>query len=525
MKADTSHMPDTHAAHDTIGHHGIARVTGAYGQIERAALVAAAVIMLGIVAASAWLSINNEARLNDAAATQEIRARTVDLLQAVTNAETGQRGYLLTGKDRYLAPYSHAAAQVPPMLAKLGAAVGIDSMFPSLKAAIDEKMAELGQTVALTQQGRREEALAIVNSDRGQALMEMTRTLSARLTDRQRQALMQDLRASQNGARLLVAFDTVALVLLTLLTVFVTSSVNRNVTSLRRTRAALEVSNAALGDANAALQAGSDRLELAVRERTAELTLANDEIQRFAYIVSHDLRSPLLNIIGFTSELETATATLNTFVHVQASAAGVAVPAEVRAASEEDLPEAIRFIQTSTAKMDRLINAILRLSREGRRVLTPERLDMGALLRGAIDSVRHQAAAVGAEITLGEVPVIVSDRIAVDQVFSNLIDNALKYLVDGRPGAVEVAGRQKGGTVLISVRDNGRGIAPRDRERVFELFRRAGTQDRPGEGIGLAHVKALVRRLGGAIECESNPGEGSIFTVRLPLVLSHGGGE
>ena len=463
--------------------------------------------------------------VGDAAATQEIRARTVDLLQSLTNAEAGQRGYLLTGKDRYLAPYNQAAAQVPALLGRLGAAVGVDPAFPSLKAAIEEKMAELGQTVVLTQQGRRDEALAIVNSDRGQALMEVTRTISTHLTERQRQALVQDLRASQNGARAVVAIDTVAFVLLTLLTVFVTSSVNRNVTSLRRTRAALEESNAALGEANAALQAGSDRLERAVRERTAELTLANDEIQRFAYIVSHDLRAPLLNIIGFTSELETATATLNAFVHVQAGAGGVPVPPEVRSASEEDLPEAIRFIQTSTAKMDRLINAILRLSREGRRVLTPERLDMVALLRGAIDSVRHQAAAVGAEITLGEVPAIVSDRIAVDQVFSNLIDNALKYLVDGRPGLVDVAGRRHGGAVLISVRDNGRGIAARDRERVFELFRRAGTQDRSGEGIGLAHVKALVRRLGGAIECESTLGEGSVFTVRLPLVLSHGGAE
>ncbi len=496
-----------------------------YGRVERAALVAAAVIMLGIVAASGWLSINNEARLGDAAMTQDIRARTVDLLQTVTSAETGQRGYLLTGKDHYLDPYRQAAARAPAMLDGLSRAMGADPMFPPLRGAISEKLAELAQTVALTQSGRREEALAVVASDRGQALMDHIRDLAARLTERQRLALVEDLGISQRGARAVVIVDTLALVLLTLLSVFVGSSVNRNVRSLRQTRAALEVSNTALGEANAALRAGSERLEIAVRERTAELTLANDEIQRFAYIVSHDLRAPLLNIIGFTSELETATATLNSFVHAQAGAGGTAVPADVRAASEEDLPEAIRFIQTSTAKMDRLINAILRLSREGRRVLTPERLDMVALLRGAIDNVAHQAAAVGAEITLGEVPAIVSDRIAVDQVFSNLIDNALKYLLDGRPGRIEVAGRRHGGAVWISVADNGRGIAERDRERVFELFRRAGVQNRPGEGIGLAHVKALVRRLGGAIECESNLGEASVFTVRLPLVLSHGGAE
>jgi signal transduction histidine kinase len=203
----------------------------------------------------------------------------------------------------------------------------------------------------------------------------------------------------------------------------------------------------------------------------------------------------------------------------------LAVPENVRAASEEDLPEAIRFIQSSTAKMDRLINAILRLSREGRRVLVPEQLDMTALLQAAIDNLAHQAERVGAGITLAPVPAIVSDRIAIDQVFSNLIDNALKYLADGRPGRIVVEGVRQGMWVVVSVRDNGRGIAERDIERVFELFRRAGNQDRPGEGIGLAHVKALVRRLGGAIECESRLGEGSVFSVRLPVVLTHARSE
>jgi signal transduction histidine kinase len=496
-----------------------------YGRVERLALAAAALIMLAIVAASAWLSVDNEARLRDAAVTQDIRARTVDLLQTVTSAETGQRGYLLTGKTSYLTPYSKAAAAAPVMLEALGRLIGPDPSFIALRAAITEKLAELAQTVSLAGSGRHEDAMAVVDSDRGQTLMEGIRTLSATLTDQQRAALVRDLAGSQRGARAVVLVDAIAFLLLALLTAFVTNSVNRTVRRLRNTREALEHANTALETANAELQSGRDRLEIAVRERTAELTLANEEIQRFAYIVSHDLRAPLLNIIGFTSELETATATLNNFVHAQAGAGALAVPEDVRTASEEDLPEAIRFIQTSTAKMDRLINAILRLSREGRRVLVPERLDMAQLLRAAIDSVRHQAEAVAAEITLGQVPDIVSDRIAVDQVFSNLIDNALKYLVDGRTGQIAVEGRRDGGTIFITVTDNGRGIAPRDLDRVFELFRRAGNQDRPGEGIGLAHVKALVRRLGGAIEVSSRLGEGSVFSVRLPVVLTHAGSD
>jgi signal transduction histidine kinase len=338
------------------------------------------------------------------------------------------------------------------------------------------------------------------------------------MTDRQRVALNADLQRSKTSARNLVAIDTLAFVVLALLTVFVTASVNRYVAGLANARAALQA-------ANAELEAGRDRLEQAVLERTADLTQANEEIQRFAYIISHDLRAPLLNIIGFTSELENATSRLNSFVTEHIAASDVAIPETVRLASEEDLPEAIGFIQTSTAKMDRLINAILRLSREGRRVLVPEHLDMNGLLKNVVDSVRHQVATADAEVTLGTIPPIVCDRIAIEQIFSNLVENALKYLQDGRPGQIAITSRREGRMVCVEVADNGRGIAARDMERVFELFRRAGVQDRPGEGIGLAHVKALVRRLGGTIECTSTLGEGSVFAVRLPVVLAHIGND
>jgi signal transduction histidine kinase len=104
----------------------------------------------------------------------------------------------------------------------------------------------------------------------------------------------------------------------------------------------------------------------------------------------------------------------------------------------------------------------------------------------------------------------------LEQIFSNLLDNALKYLRDGVPGRVAVTGRSSPAGLVYEVRDNGRGIAPKDRERVFELFRRSGVQDRAGEGIGLAHVRTLVRRLGGTITLASEFGQGSTFTITLP---------
>lgn len=489
-----------------------------YGVYERLAFAAGFLIMLGIVASGVWIARSNEGNLADAARTQDIRATTVDLLEAVTSAETGQRGYLLTGKPSYLAPYDAAVARVPELTARLMELTGGGADVAAWRGLIAAKMAELAHTVALARAGQRDAALAIVDSDFGQRTMEQARALAVRLTDRQRGALKRDLDRSRAGAEALVAIDATAFLILALLTVFVTASVNRFIRRLGQARLALQA-------ANDELAAGRDRLEQAVLVRTADLTRANEEIQRFAYIISHDLRAPLLNIIGFTSELENATSRLNSFVTQHIAASDMAIPEDVRLASEEDLPEAIRFIQTSTAKMDRLINAILRLSREGRRVLVPEQLDMKQLLANVIDSVRHQVDAADAEVTLGPLGPILSDRIAIEQIFSNLIENALKYAQNGRPARIAVSAERDGGFIRYDVADNGRGIAAHDLTRVFELFRRAGVQDRPGEGIGLAHVQALVRRLGGAITCRSVLGEGSTFSVRLPVVLAHGRSE
>ncbi|MBV9075989.1 MAG: HAMP domain-containing histidine kinase [Methylobacteriaceae bacterium] len=238
-------------------------------------------------------------------------------------------------------------------------------------------------------------------------------------------------------------------------------------------------------------------------------------MQRFAYIVSHDLRAPLVNIMGFTTELEALRADMFGRLDELAKTASEAERGGDRQLGA-DFDEAIGFIKASIGKMDRLINAILRLSREGRRQFKPERVDMEALVEGIRASLAHQADAAGATIAVSRLPSIVSDRLALEQIFTNLVDNALKYLRSGVPGRIEVSGRSTPGGLVFEVRDNGRGIDPKDRERVFELFRRSGVQDRPGEGIGLAHVRALVRRLGGTIGLTSEPGRGSTFTVTLP---------
>lgn len=110
-----------------------------------------------------------------------------------------------------------------------------------------------------------------------------------------------------------------------------------------------------------------------------------------------------------------------------------------------------------------------------------------------------------------ELSEVVADRTAMGQVVGNLLNNAVTYLEPGRPGEIEVSGERAGNGATFHVRDNGRGIAERDRDKVFTPFRRAGKEDVPGEGMGLAYVQALIRRHGGRMWFESEPGQGSTF--------------
>ncbi len=261
------------------------------------------------------------------------------------------------------------------------------------------------------------------------------------------------------------------------------------------------------------------RLHDALAERAAELKESNDELQRYAYIVSHDLRAPLVNVMGFTNELKSLKPEL-------LSAGGKPEGDPGREQVERDFDESIGFIDVAVAKMEGLIAAILKLSREGRRTFRPEPVPMRGMLQGLADALRHQSGEAGAEIRIAaDLPDLEADRLALEQIFGNLLDNAVKYLDPRRPGLIEIEGeRLPGQRARYRVRDNGRGIAPGDHGRIFELFRRSGRQDRPGEGIGLAHVKALVRALGGRIEVDSALDEGTTFTVTLPQVAAETSG-
>ncbi|HYE43433.1 MAG TPA: CHASE3 domain-containing protein [Caulobacteraceae bacterium] len=481
--------------------------------LGRSVLVLLSVAFLALLGANVttFLMMRHTGELNELVEhTHQVRGAVHQLRVAALEAENGQRGVLLTGEIYYLSIHDQAVARTPTLLDELE---GLTRDNPVQQARVNRLRDLFQRRYAIIQRGldmyragRREAAVGVLRSGDGRRLSAEIRA-ELRAADEAEQILLRT-RSEESKAEAARAAGVNALGGLLILLAAIISLL-----LFRRYIAELQASREKLDHLNRGL-------ERRVDERTEALTRANEEIQRFAYIVSHDLRAPLVNVMGYTSELQAASKALERQVSVLEERAPETLDPEAVQAVREDVPEAIGFIRASTAKMDSLINAILKLSREGRRTLNVELVNMTAAVQAIADSVRHQTEAQGAEIRVEMLPQIESDRLSLDQIFGNLIDNAVKYLDPARPGVIVVRGAPEGPDVVrYEVEDNGRGIAPRDHERVFELFRRAGVQDRTGEGLGLAFVKNSVRRLGGTIELRSALGKGSTFILKFPKRL------
>ena len=433
------------------------------------------------------------------------------LVSLLTDAETGQRGFMLTANPAYLQVYNNALTQIPSVVETMDELIADDpELAPRLervRSLYEARRTLMIDTVNMTRQGRIGEAVGAVRSGHGKALMDAMRLEVAEISnaiDRRTEAATS---AATSSRQYTTAFSVFAGLLIVVLGIIGAGLVRRQIGDLLKAQRELDRANSGL--------------EAEVRERTSELVRANEEIQRFAYIVSHDLRAPLVNVMGYTSELERISGKVDALIAKLEVEHPDTVSEDTALAIREDAPEAIGFIRASTSKMDGLIKAILQLSRDGRRELTPNELDMNQLVKGLVDAVAHPLSAGDGRVEVGDLPSIVNDRMAIEQIFGNLIDNAIKYRKPEQSLLLAIKGKDLSGQeVEFEVTDNGRGIAPKDHERVFELFRRSGRQDQPGEGLGLAFVRNTVRRLGGSITVESDVGEGTTFRIRLPRTFA-----
>ena len=474
-------------------------------------LLAGAIALLLLVNISTFVLIQRTAAFNEQVdATWQLRRAARGVLLNMKDAETAQRGYMLTGQTSFLLTYGQSVEAAPQMLDRLTELAGDDEVGQASVEALTrlsrDKFLEMSSIIDLSRRGQTAQALDQLRSGRGKTLMEQMDTEISTLDSQLGARLSAQQARSEGSAVFTIIVNAIAGALILVLGGIVAMLVRRYLIDLARARADLDRVNAGLEDT--------------IKARTAALTRANEEVQRFAYIVSHDLRSPLVNVMGYTAELEQAGRTIDLQLTKVETVAPDLIEKDAITAAREDMPEAIGFIRASTEKMDRLINAILKLSRDGRRGLTPETLDVGKMAKAAADSIRHQLEETNTEFVVGDMVPFESDRLSIEQIIGNLIENAVKYSDATRPNRIEVSGRDlAGGWVEFAIADQGRGIAPKDHERIFELFRRAGRQDRPGEWLGLAFVRNSVRPLGGDLSVESELGKGSTFILKFPTRL------
>jgi PAS domain S-box-containing protein len=223
------------------------------------------------------------------------------------------------------------------------------------------------------------------------------------------------------------------------------------------------------------------------------LEISNRELDQFAYVASHDLKAPLRGIGNLSQWIE--------------EDLGQAVPDAVR--------EHLDLLRGRVSRMEGLIDGILQYSRAGRTREMPEQVDVGGLLRDVIELIAPPS---DLDIEIGtEMPTLVTERLLLEQVFMNLIGNAVKYA--GEPGGtIRVETIPVGPFHRFTVRDDGPGIAPEYHDRIFGIFQTLEARDKvEGTGIGLSLVKKIVENRGGRVWLESAPGEGATFHFLWPV--------
>jgi signal transduction histidine kinase len=435
-----------------------------------AALLAALAALVGSVAWGHW---SLRGFLAQAEARRRETSAAIALVGAVAlarEAESGQRGYLLTGDDAYLLPYRRAVRQV----AEASALVASSGPWPpaevaALRADLDAKMREMASSVTLAEAGRREEAVDVVRSGRGRRLMGSLRARATRLlVESDRRARARERGMERRARALLLLAPVVA------------------------------AAAPAVAIASALVAVRQDRARVAAE---AGASKARSEAARMAVVldaISHDVRTPLNAILQYAQVgealLDEGLREVSPFRHAMA--------------------EVVRACRS----LDDLLAGYLDVVRAERGTIAPAPLRLASLLADVEQLLRPSAAA--RELTLATACPpglsVRSDRAKLKPVLMNLAANAIKFTPSG---GVSIDAEAARGGVLLRVADTGPGVPPGLLPRLFEDFVQASNPERDprkGFGLGLSIAARLAAQVGASIEVESVPGCGTTFTVRVP---------
>jgi signal transduction histidine kinase len=267
------------------------------------------------------------------------------------------------------------------------------------------------------------------------------------------------------------------------------------------------------------------RFQADLARRAGELARINETLRQqtqenemFIYSVSHDLRAPLVNLQGFSKELIRACDELR--VALRQSSLGAEARQRIERVVDEDIGEALHYLQTAVLRASHIIDALLRLSRVGHVEYRQQKVEVRDIVPRVVDAMQVSIRARRARVIVDELPAVWGDPTALEQVFANLIGNAVNYLDPAREGRVEIGTTPAPPGVrslrIFYVRDNGLGIPAVALPRLFSAFQRLHSNVAAGEGIGLALVRRVVERHGGRVWAESKEGVGTTFYLSLP---------
>jgi signal transduction histidine kinase len=254
-----------------------------------------------------------------------------------------------------------------------------------------------------------------------------------------------------------------------------------------------------------------------IRQIQEVISAKNKELENYIYITSHDLRSPLVNIQGFSQRLQKQADSIKAIL--SDSHLSPATKAHIGAITDKGIPKTLNFIFSNVTKMDTLLNGLLHLSRTGRIVMAIKQIDINQLFKTIIDNFNFQLTELDAMITVEDLPSCYGDENLLSQLFSNIIGNAIKYRDKNRRLVIEITGYLEFRKAIYSIRDNGLGIESRHLKKIWDVFYMVdSTLADAGEGLGLSSVKRIAEKHNGRVWAESESGKGSVFYVELQTI-------
>ncbi|HZQ45885.1 MAG TPA: ATP-binding protein, partial [Verrucomicrobiae bacterium] len=419
--------------------------------------------------------------------------------------DIGARGFLLTGDQSLLQPFRESGAQVGREFDALSRLVADNppqvKQVQAMRTASDQWLVHAEEMIGRRQRG--EDYQSIPVNARDQELTDGVRREFAGFMGIERALRQERITALQRLNENVQKFRWLVLLVLGLALglyfrrqlAAVVRIYETALTTAKQKTDALQVSEASLREAEGKLRQYADDLEKTVAQRTAKLQETVEELEAYSYSISHDLRAPLRAMEGYAKVL------LEDFQQKVGTDGMVYLDRIIKAAY----------------RMDKLIQDILSYSRVTRTEIKSEPVDLENLVRDIIQQYPGLSSLNGEIKIEGPLPRVLAPEALLTQCIANLLNNAVKFAADGVPVCVRVRAETFDADVRLWVEDNGIGIAPEYKTRIFGVFERIpGERAREGMGIGLAIVHKAVERMGGTVGVESEPGKGSRFWILLP---------